>query len=152
MPVTIHFYHLTTTPLERALPKLLERAYQGGFKTLVVTQSEEQLQRLNDLLWSYDPGSFLPHGSTADGNIEQQPILLSTATTPVNGAGILAITHGQIPENPEQFDRILDLFDGRDAQAVEHARQRWVGYKSAGHPLTYHRQTERGGWEQAASA
>ena len=91
---TIQFYHLTATPLERALPKLLEKAYGGGFTTLLVADSEEYVEHLNQLLWTYDPGSFLPHGSVKDGNVEQQPILLVTAeflqtypplTPPVHG-------------------------------------------------------------------
>ncbi len=146
----IQFYHLTTTPLERALPKLVEKAYGAGFKTLLVAESDARAEQLNQLLWTYDPGSFLPHGSVKDGNVEKQPILLATDTQPRNGAKLLLVTDGRTPEQPEAFERVLDMFDGNDPQAVENARARWKQYKQAGHDISYMRQTPQGGWEKAA--
>lgn len=147
---SIQFYHLLTTPLERALPKLLEKAVSGGFKTLLVADSPERVEVLNQLLWTYDQDSFLPHGSAADGHVELQPILLSTELNPANGANLLLVTNGVKPEKPEAFERIIDMFDGRDPQAVENARKRWTAYKEAGLELTYLKQTESGGWGKAA--
>jgi DNA polymerase-3 subunit chi len=43
---------------------------------------------------------------------------------------------------------VLDIFDGRNEEAVSQARKRWVSYKAAGHELTYLKQTETGGWQQ----
>jgi len=148
---TIQFYHLTATPLERALPKLLEKALAGGFRILVVAGSEARVDVLNQSLWTYAQLSFLPHGSVKDGNVEQQPILLSTEFTPLNGAKLLAVTDGAIPENPAAFERIIDMFDGTDPQAVENARTRWKTYKDSGHTVSYLRQTDQGGWEQKAA-
>src|SRR5205809_321355 len=57
----ISFYHLTSTTLDQALPKLLEKALQGGFKAVVRAGSDTEAERLCGLLWSYDQDSFLPH-------------------------------------------------------------------------------------------
>ncbi len=148
MPVSVHFYHLTSTPFERALPKLLEKIVGSGRRALVVASSESEVDRLNQLLWTYDPNSFLPHGSAKDGKQDKQPILLTTDMSPVNHANMLVVTAGQMPDAPEQFERILDIFDGKDAEAVEKARARWALYKSAGCELAYQKQTETGGWER----
>ncbi len=144
----ISFYHLTSTPLQRALPKLLEKIVAGGHKTLVVTDSDEESERLNQLLWTYDPDSFLPHGTAKDGRAEDQPVLIAADMAPANDARMLLITCGRMAEKPEQFDRVLDMFDGNDAEAVTAARTRWAAYKNAGHMLTYQQQTASGGWEQ----
>lgn len=144
----IQFYHLLTTPLERALPKLLEKASQGKFRTLLLAESDERVDQLNQLLWTYDPGSFLAHGSLRDGHAEEQPILLSTRIEALNNANLLLVTDGRCCEEPSMFERIADMFDGGDAQAVEKARVRWGYYKEAGHSLSYLRQTDSGGWEQ----
>lgn len=146
----IQFYHLTATPLERALPKLLQKAFDGGFKTLVVADSDARVDQLNQLLWTYDPNSFLPHGSEKDGQSEKQPILLSTSAAPKNDANLLAITDGRMLENAAGFERVLDIFDGGNAEAVASARARWSEYKNAGHEISYFRQTDAGGWEKAA--
>jgi DNA polymerase-3 subunit chi len=148
----IQFYHLITTPLDRALPKLLEKAYAGGFRTLLVADSAERVEWLNQLLWTYDPNSFLPHGSKQDGRAEQQPILLSTALETDNNPNLLLVTNGLKPPKPEHYERILDMFDGNDPDAVAQARNRWTGYKNAGYSLSYLKQTQSGGWEQKAVA
>ena len=64
----IGFYHLLTTPLERALPRLLERACSQGHRIVIRAASSERVEHLNALLWTYDEVSFLPHGSARDGN------------------------------------------------------------------------------------
>lgn len=148
----IYFYHLTTTPLERALPKLLEKAIGAKFKVLLVAESEERVEQLNQLLWTYDPGSFLAHGSVKDGQADLQPILLSSSLEPANQANVVAITDGRTLDQLEGFERVMDIFDGNDPQLVEKARNRWSYYKNKGLPLTYQRQTETGGWEQKAAA
>lgn len=147
----ISFYHLTSTPMQRALPKLLEKIVGSGHRALVVTSSEAETEQLNQLLWTYEQDSFLTHGSMKDGRAEDQPILLSTEERPVNKANMLLITNGQVAGQPEQFERVLDMFDGNNAEAVAAARTRWASYKEAGHTLTYQKQTESGGWEQKQS-
>ena len=146
--VNISFYHLTSTPMQRALPKLLEKIVGSGHRALVVTSSEEEAEQLNQLLWTYDQDSFLPHGSLKDGRAEDQPILLSSEAKPLNNANILLITHGQMAGQTERFERVLGMFDGNNAEAVAAARTRWTVYKNAGHTLTYQQQTAAGGWEQ----
>lgn len=143
---TTQFYHLTATPLERALPKLLEKIYAGGYRTLLVAESDERAEQLSQLLWTYDPDSFLPHGSSKDGHAELQPILLSADHVPANGTTLLFITDGRAMAG--DFERVVDMFDGNDASATQAARTRWKAYKEAGHTLTYFKQTESGGWEK----
>ena len=143
----IQFYHLTTTPLERALPKLLERAVAGGYHICLVVESDARVEQLNNLLWTYDTSSFLAHGSDKDEQPENQPILLSTNIESPNSANLLVVTDGRSINQPK-FERILDIFDGNDPQATVAARLRWTEYKNAGHEMTYFKQNERGGWEK----
>lgn len=146
----IRFYHLTTTPLERALPLLLEKALSAGFRVVVKVASEGAMEVLNTRLWTYDPNSFLPHGSPADGFAADQPVYLTVGDENPNGATLLAVTDGSTPTNLTDYHRVLDLFDGADTGAVQAARERWKTYKSAGHELQYWQQTESGGWAQKA--
>lgn len=147
----ISFYHLTTTPLERALPRLLERALSGGYRIVLAAESDARVEQLNQLLWTYDPSSFLPHGSNNEPNPQAQPILLSTYAEPANsqdGAeNLLVVTDGRKIEHSE-FARILDIFDGNDQEATAAARRRWGEYKNAGHEISYFSQNEQGGWQK----
>lgn len=144
----ISFYHLTAQPLEWALPRLLEKVLAGGGRAVVLAGSEERVEALCAHLWTYDPASFLPHGSPRDGNAEAQPVWLTERDENPNGAGFLFLTDGVTSDRVDAFSRCLELFDGGDPQAVAAARDRWRAYKAAGHALTYWRQTPQGGWEK----
>jgi DNA polymerase-3 subunit chi len=149
----IGFYHLTRSSAEQALPRLLLRALSVGQRCLVVCSSNEQVAALDDALWSA-PDSWLPHGSMLQSEKEQrhatrQPIWISTNATPVNGATFLFAVDGAATEGLQRFQRIFDLFDGRDSTQVAAARIRWTAAKSAAMTPVYWRQTATG-WEQAA--
>ena len=64
----IWFYHLTSMPLERALPTLLSKTLEREKRAVVMTGTEERIEALNTLLWTYDAASWMPHGSKSDGD------------------------------------------------------------------------------------
>jgi len=144
----VGFYHLQRIALDRALPKLLERVVERGLRALVLAGSKERADYLNGLLWTYDPGSFLPHGTVADGARADQPVFLTEQEENPNGATVLVAVDGANAAFVASFERCLDLFDGNDAEAVASARARWKDYVAAGFAVTYWQQTERGGWEK----
>ena len=144
----IGFYHLTQSPLERALPKLLEKVHASAARAVVLAGSEERVAALDSLLWTYDQASFLPHGTPRDGEAEAQPIWITAVDENPNGATILVLTDGARSANVADFERCLEMFDGNDAEALAAARERWRNYAADGHALTYWQQTEQGGWEK----
>ena len=143
----IGFYHLTSTPLERALPKLLERGRAQGLSIVVRAGSAERVARLDAILWTYDEASFLAHGSARDGNPAAQPIWLTERQENPNRATMLVLVDGSEAGDLSSFARCADLFDGDDPAAVEAARLRWRRAREAGHELTYWQQTAAG-WER----
>jgi len=145
----IGFYHLLTTPLERALPRLLERARAQGLRIVVRAASAEQVDHLNALLWTYEEASFLPHGAARDGAAAAQPIWLTERAENPNEAAMLVLVDGVEADDLDAYTRIADLFDGNDEAAVAAARERWRRGKAAGHSLTYWQQTGSG-WEKKA--
>jgi DNA polymerase-3 subunit chi len=122
----------------------LEQAVKGGYRVLLVAGSTERVEHLNQLLWTYDDASFLAHGSVRDGNVERQPIFLTTGDENLNQATMLMLVDGARATGLEQYKRVCDMFDGNDEAAVEDARQRWRESKAAGHTLTYWEQTSAG--------
>ena len=146
----IGFYHLRTTPLERALPNILERALAAGHRIVVMAGSRERVQHLDDLLWTYNEASFLPHGSAREGQAERQPIWLTAADENPNRASMLVLLDGATSARLEDFARCCDIFDGNDQTAVEAARRRWKEARAAGHQLVYWEQVE-GRWEKRAA-
>ena len=146
----IGFYHLTTSPLERALPRLLEKTVEVRKRAVVLCASDERLDFLNGTLWTLGKASFIPHGSAKKGFPEDQPIWLTTVDENPNGAQFLILTDGAESPSLASYERCLDLFDGNDEEAILSARDRWKKYKDEGHTVTYWKQTESGAWEKGA--
>ena len=142
------FYHLTRTPLEPALGRLLEKVVASGRRALVRASSPERVDALNRALWTFDPASFLAHGTAADGDPELQPVLLTTGEDAANGASVLVLVDGTDADPSAPFERCLYLFDGQDQAAVESARRIWQRWRAQGLKLVYWQQGERG-WERA---
>lgn len=140
----ISFYHLTRKTLEQALPELLEKTLERGWKAVVMASSPERVESLTQNLWTYRPESFVPHGNAKDGNPELQPIWLTHLDERPNDAEALFLTDGSESEHIEEYSRVCEVFDGNDETALTNARERWKKYKSANHTLTYWQQGERG--------
>ncbi len=143
----IGFYHLLSMPLERALPKLLERARAQGHSVVVRVGSAERVAWLDSILWTYEEASFLPHGSARDGDAAAQPIWLTDRDENPNRASMAVLVDGVEEGDLSTFARCADMFDGKDPEAVEAARERWRRARAAGHVLTYWQQTPSG-WER----
>lgn len=144
----VSFYHLLHTPLDRALPKLIQKVLESGARAVIRTGSAERAEALSSVLWTFDQNSFLPHGTARDGNADRQPVWITPDDENPNGADILVLTDGATAGEITAWRRCLEMFDGRDDAAVAEARRRWSDYKAADHVLTYWQQTERGGWER----
>jgi DNA polymerase III subunit chi len=144
----IGFYHLTRSTLSRALPQLLVRTLASGQRALVLGTSVPALDALSTALW--EQPAWLPHGATSDGDPDLQPIWLSTEPEPLNGARYLFLVDGAEANQLKGFERVFDLFDGNNAEAVAAARLRWKAAGARGHVLTYWQQNGRG-WEKKAA-
>lgn len=143
----IRFYHLDRQPLEHVLPALLTKAYESGKRILVKVSEEKEAERLADLLWTFHPDSFLPHGTKKDGFENLQPVFLTHSDDNPNDADVLILTGGAQSAHMDRHSLCCEMLDGRDEQAVSAARQRWKDYKEKGFAVTYWQQTEKG-WEK----
>ena len=148
----IRFYHLVRTGLERALPELLEKCLQRDWRAVVMLGSAERVESVNQHLWTYQERSFLPHGSSRDGEPEAQPIWLTDVDENPNDASVLFLGDGAESAATPAYRLVCELFDGNDPEAVAAARERWRRYRDSGHVLTYWQQRADGRWEEKQGA
>jgi DNA polymerase-3 subunit chi len=146
----VWFYHLERTALDQALPELLEKTLTRGWRAIVRTTAGERVDHLDGWLWSYRDDSFLAHGTATEPMAERQPILLTTEAENLNRAQALFLVDGAEAGPLDGFERCILLFDGRDAEATAAARERWLAFRDAGHPVSYWRQGAERGWEKQA--
>jgi DNA polymerase-3 subunit chi len=147
----ILFYHLQHQPLERILPTLLEKSLERGWRVIVQASSEERMEALDAHLWTYRDDSFLPHGTSKEGEAAAQPILLTTGDDNPNAAQVRFLIEGApVPADAGVYERIVLLFDGEDPDAVAAARERWAEAKEKGLDATYWQPDEQGRWVKKA--
>lgn len=142
------FYHLERSELERALPPLLEKCLQRGWRALVRGGSPERIEQLDEALWTYRDESFLPHAR--EGDPKRQPVWLTTDGGNPNGAQALFLIDGAEPGDLAAFERACLVFDGRDENALETARSRWKQAKEQGVVASYWKESAAGKWEKQA--
>ncbi len=144
------FYHMTESTLEDALPGLLERSLQRGWRVIVQTGTEERRDALDLHLWTYRDDSFLAHGTDREPHAGDQPVLLTIGEGNLNAAKIRFLVDGAAPPALGDYERAVFLFDGHDEQQLASARDHWKAMKSASHDVTYWQQTPDRRWERKA--
>jgi len=144
------FYHLTESTLEEALPSLLERSLERGWRATVQTASEERRDMLEVHLWTYRDDSFLAHGTDAAPHAAHQPVLLTTGSGNENGAQVRFVVDGAAPPDLSGYERGVVMFDGHDEDQLSAAREQWKVLKAAGHEVTYWQQGADRRWQKKA--
>ena len=146
----VYFYHLERRTLDDVLPTLLELSLKRGWRAAVQAASEERVEALDTLLWTYRDESFLPHGTARDGRASMQPIYLTAGDENPNEAQVRFLVDGAALADPSPYLRVAHVFDGRDQDAVARAREAWQQAKTRGDSVSYWQQDANGRWQQKA--
>jgi DNA polymerase-3 subunit chi len=138
----VSFYILPTESLQDRYLfacKLVEKAYRSGSFCYVLTESAEQSRIIDDLLWTFRAGSFIPHQIYTGEQPElEQVILIGTLTAPEHWQKTLFNLSSRYPETGPNTERILEILDNNEA-TKEAGRQRYRQYQQAGMTITTHK-------------
>lgn len=146
------FYHLERRGLDEALPPLVEKCLERGWRALIRVDTAERADDIDTRLWTFNDG-FLPHAQLGDGEAARQPVLITPEDGNPNAANVLFLVGGAPAPawdgaQAQTFTRIVLMFDGRDPSAVDNARSAWKAAKSTGHEVTYWKESPSGKWEK----
>ncbi|TCL70243.1 DNA polymerase III subunit chi [Rhizobium sp. BK251] len=144
------FYHLTESKLEDALPPLLDKSVERGWRVVVQAKEAARRDLLDAHLWTFREDSFLPHGTDEGDMAASQPVLLTTSADNANDATVRFFVDGADASGVEGYARVVFMFDGYDQEQLEAARAQWKKLKGEGHNLTYWQQSGEGRWEKKA--
>ncbi|MDO9283912.1 MAG: DNA polymerase III subunit chi [Aquabacterium sp.] len=123
--------------------RLLRKAWRAG-KQVVVTGAPDQLARLDSLLWTFDPGDFIPHarlraGEPAPDRLVRTPIWLADAPAEAGPRDVLVNLGPAVVADHARYARIIEIV-AEPADEVASGRQRWRHYLAAGLTPTNHAQ------------
>ena len=142
--MNIAFYNLKSTPMERALPILLQKALDAGMSlSLVVPQG--QMSVYSTILWQGGgTDSFLAH-EVVDNATDTTPIILRD--TPNPDRKIRFFVNYMETDWIQGADSVYFVFDSDNTFVVENARSVWCALQQHGeHDLLYYQQQENGNW------
>lgn len=141
----IDFYVLqSSTEQQRSVLacRLAEKAFGLGLDIYVHTPSQTATAQLDDLLWTFRDGSFLPHlqvdESKAVDPQRRTPILLGHDEAPDNHDGLLINLADDVPLFFSRFERVAEIVTSSDA-GRNLARDRFRFYRDRGYPLSTHK-------------
>ncbi|MBS7545935.1 DNA polymerase III subunit chi [Ancylobacter oerskovii] len=144
----VFFYHLKERPLEAALPQLLEKCLERGWRCVVQASSPERVDALDQHLWTYDEASFLPHGTDRQPDPHRQPVLLTDRDDNPNGAQVRFLVEDAVLDDASAYVRVIHMFDDGDPARIYRARDSWRAARAAGHEVAYWQQDSQGRWSR----
>jgi DNA polymerase-3 subunit chi len=117
--------------------RLTEKVVQQGHQVFINAESAAQLQQLDDLLWTFRAGSFLPHAAGNGEDSGNAPVLLGHDREPRNSHDVLVNLSNEVPSFFSRFKRVAELVGGNETQRAG-ARNRYRFYKDRGYTLNTH--------------
>ncbi len=138
----VSFYILPTeSPKDRHLfaCKLIEKVYRSGCFCYVLTESAEQSQIMDDLLWTFRAGSFIPHQIfSGEPPGLDNVILIGQASPPENWRKIVFNLSPYCPVLVAETERVLEILDNSEL-TKEAGRKRYRQYQALGIKMTIYK-------------
>ena len=134
----ITFVEVTASRMEMRACEIAEHSYAQGDRLQIIAIDEEQAARLDDLLWTYKPDNFVPHGLWKGMENEYtQPVVITTQKERVPGIASL-LTMDYIPaEIVRLFSRVIHVVVVDNQERLEASRRYWTLLKDAGFSLKH---------------
>lgn len=119
--------------------RLAEEAVSQGRRLYLQTANASDTRRVDDLLWTYSDGSFLPHEifSGAEASHARVMVLLGESPAPQSHRNLLINLTETLPPAIESYERIAEVVDA-DPERKRTARDRYKQYRERGCVLESH--------------
>ena len=140
--IRVDFYVLPATEAGARLHfscRLTEKAYGLNHRTYVHMDSAAEVRQLDELLWTFRAGSFLPHETaSAETGANQAPIVIGhDEQTGVKGDLLINLAN-TIPPFFDRFDRVAEIIDGTP-EGRSLGRERFSFYRDNGYEPDTHK-------------
>jgi len=116
--------------------RIAEKAWRQKHKVHIHTASRVQSQKIDDLLWTFQEGSFIPHELGTEGG-ELRPISISHESEP-ECHDVLINLASEVPFFFSRFERVSEIID-QDPECQDSGRERYRFYRDRGYELDTHK-------------
>ena len=115
--------------------RLADKAFGRGHRIFINAADETQARALDELLWSFRPASFLPHG--LHGQEHSDTIAIGWGQEPDNHHDLLINLQLGIPSFFSRFARVAEVVT-QDPDSLAALRASWKFYKERGYQMEKH--------------
>jgi DNA polymerase-3 subunit chi len=132
----VDFYVLASASEEgrlRVACRLCEKAYLAGQRVAVLASDPAELRRLDELLWTFAEGSFVPHEieDGAASTSAECPVVLIAGAAPPGEVEVLVNLGSEVPAVGSGLRRIAEVIDAEEGRRAA-GRRRFRHYRSLG--------------------
>jgi DNA polymerase-3 subunit chi len=117
--------------------RLTEKAYAMGHRVLLQVASPAHAATVDNLLWTFRQGSFVPHECYQPGREPAAPVMVGHDADPILEPDVLINLCPAVPLFFSRFERVIEIV-GPDPEARESSRVRFRFYRERGYPLHTH--------------
>lgn len=136
----VDFYLLSDTDEDGrhlAVCRLTQKAYKLKHRVYILTETPAESEHLDRLLWTFNPGSFVPHQMQGEPIDERLPVLIGHAAPPAEFKDVLITLAPQVPEFFDRFERVAELVGSNESERGA-ARERFRIYRERGATVQTH--------------
>jgi DNA polymerase-3 subunit chi len=122
--------------------RLTEKAYLRDLTVVILNEGEADLQTMDELLWTFNESSFVPHAIHRDAASPgaagpASPVRLTPTLATIGAVDLLVNLSGSLPTRMERFARIAEVIDADDERR-RLGRERYKAYRELKLPLETH--------------
>ncbi|CAM5450849.1 DNA polymerase III subunit chi [Alishewanella longhuensis] len=104
--------------------------YRAKQRVFVYTSNQQQAELIDELLWQFDPDSFVPHNLTGEGPARGTPIEIGWQA-PRQSRQVLINLTDKMPDFARRFASVIEFVPAEPALKTQ-ARERYKQYRQAG--------------------
>jgi DNA polymerase-3 subunit chi len=120
--------------------KIVDKATELGHHVFIHATSDGEAQQLDQLLWTFSQGSFIPHRVVRGALASPPPetVLIGVNQPPGPGQwNVLINLAAEVPEFFSRYERVAEVVDANPLRR-EQSRERYRFYRDRGYKLNTH--------------
>ena len=135
----VDFYILPPNVLQdRFVCTIADKAWQNGNNVYIHTGNSESATLLDNLLWTFNDISFLPHGLYEKNDLGNNPVLIGWNDQLPEQCQVMINLTEDIPATADQISSIIEIVT-TDSKDRQFARNRYRNYRDRGFELHDHK-------------
>lgn len=116
--------------------RLIDKAVRMGNQVFVATDSPDEADKFNRLLWDFQPHSFVPHKLLNQAS-PASPVEIGHSQSCGSHHDLLINLCTDIPPYFSQFTRLIEVVC-QDERILDDTRKHFTFYRDRGYPLNSH--------------